>query len=293
MRKIFPLIIILFSLLLCNQDYDEIVKFNITSDRNDYRISENMILELDFNIKGNYHIYSVDINKSPLAGETYIEYYDSLLLKSIDDIKEPQPITKFDKNFNKKTSYHEGEFLLEQNFELKDSIVPDNYTVEATLYAIACDPSQCVPIRKDFEFSINIVEGEPRSQFLYTRTELVSDIKKETDKGLIPFILFALGMGLFALLTPCVFPMIPITVSYFTKLGERKDENRSITPLSAAGAYALGIIVIFSLLGLLLALTLGASGAQQIAQNPWINLFIGLLFIFFLLSKSFLVYLLP
>ena len=73
-------------------------------------------------------------------------------------------------------------------------------------------------------------------------------LQKETDKGLIPFILFALGMGFFALLTPCVFPMIPITVSYFTKLGESKNKDESITPLTAASIYALGIVIIFSLL---------------------------------------------
>ena len=112
-----------------------------------------------------------------------------------------------------------------------------------------------------------------------------NELKNEIDKGFIPFIIFSLGMGFLALLTPCVFPMIPITIS-FTKLGEQSEKNdkNHLTPLSAASIYALGIIIIFTLLGLVLALTLGASGAQQIAQNPWINLLIGFLFIFFAFS---------
>ena len=290
MRKISLLIIILSSFLFCNTNYDEIVKFNVISDRDDYRMGENMLLKFNFNIQKNYHIYSVDIDKSPLAGETYIEYYDSLLFQTIDDIKEPKPVTKFDKNFNKNTSYHEGDFLFEQNFELRRTLIAGSYTLDATLYAIACDPSQCVPIREDFQLFINVMEGEPRSQFSYNKTKLPSDIKKETDKGLIPFIIFSLGMGFLALLTPCVFPMIPITISFFTKLGEQAqskkstEEGSSLTPLSAATIYALGIIIIFTLLGLVLALTLGASGAQQMAQNPWINLLIGFLFIFFAFS---------
>ena len=82
-------------------------------------------------------------------------------------------------------------------------------------------------------------------------------------------------MGFLALLTPCVFPMIPITVSYFTKEGEKENGN----PLKSASIYALGIIVIFSSLGIILALSLGAAGAQNLAQNPWVNLFIELLFL--------------
>ena len=87
-------------------------------------------------------------------------------------------------------------------------------------------------------------------------------------------------MGLLALLTPCVFPMIPITVSFFTKQGEQEGNK----PLKSAITYALGIIIIFTSLGLILAVTLGASGANQIASNAWVNLFIALLFVFFALS---------
>ena len=108
-----------------------------------------------------------------------------------------------------------------------------------------------------------------------------NDILQESiDSGFISFIMLSFGMGLLALLTPCVFPMIPITVSFFTKQGEKENNN----PLKSAIIYALGIIVIFTSLGLILAITLGASGANQIASNPWVNLFIALLFVFFAFS---------
>ena len=87
-------------------------------------------------------------------------------------------------------------------------------------------------------------------------------------------------MGFLALLTPCVFPMIPITVSFFLKQGETGE----MQPVKSAGLYALGIIVIYSALGLILALTLGASGANQIASNPWVNLLLAALFVYFALS---------
>ena len=99
-------------------------------------------------------------------------------------------------------------------------------------------------------------------------------------EGFFPFILLALSMGFLSLLTPCVFPMIPITVAFFIKRGESKNG----TPLSNALTYTFGIIATFSILGFILALTLGASGANQLAANPWVNLFIAGLFIYFALS---------
>jgi len=294
MKKIFlnSIFIILLSPVFCQfSDYTETVHFNVSTDRQNYRSGESINILFDFNIKNNFHIYSSDTNKAPIQGETYTEYYDSTLFNDIHHIVEPETITKFDPNFNQETSYHEGKFEIYQVAILNDSISPSNYKIEGTVYATACDPSQCIRVVEDFHFYVNVESGEKREEFIFGMAESSTELKRETDKGFIPFILFSLGMGFLALLTPCVFPMIPITISFFTKLGEQaqsKKENSSmkstLTPLSAATIYALGIIVIFTLLGLVLALTLGASGAQQIAQNPWINLLIGLLFIFFAFS---------
>jgi len=271
-------------------DFTGNINFNVSTDREDYRSGETIRIIFDFDIKNKFHIYSSDVDKAPIGGETYTEYYDSTLFKDIQNIIEPETITKFDPNFNQETSYHEGEFQLYQVGILNDSVSANNYKVEGTLTATACDPSQCIRVVEDFYFNINIEPGSSREEFILKEIESSNELKKETDKGFIPFIIFSLGMGFLALLTPCVFPMIPITISFFTKLGEQAEskktieEKSSLTPLSAATIYALGIIIIFTLLGLVLALTLGASGAQQIAQNPWINLLIGCLFIFFAFS---------
>ena len=106
------------------------------------------------------------------------------------------------------------------------------------------------------------------------------NLSAEIEKGFFSFVLLAISMAFLSLLTPCVFPMIPITVSYFIHQGEVGDRK----PLSNAIIYTLGIIATFSILGFILALTLGASGANQLASNPWVNLFIAGLFIYFALS---------
>ncbi len=90
------------------------------------------------------------------------------------------------------------------------------------------------------------------------------------------FLLLAIGAGLAALLTPCVFPMIPLTVSYFLHhAGDRRRAARM------AGIYGLAIVGLFTALGVAMALVVGAAGPQLIAANPFVNLFIGLVLVVF------------
>ena len=91
------------------------------------------------------------------------------------------------------------------------------------------------------------------------------------------FIWLAITFGAISLLTPCVFPMIPITVSYFMK---HSDGDRAKT-IKLATVYSVGIIATFSLLGMLLAVVFGAAGINLFAANPWVNLGIAAIFLFF------------
>lgn len=94
------------------------------------------------------------------------------------------------------------------------------------------------------------------------------------------FVWLAMGMGALSLLTPCVFPMIPITVSYFTK----HTAQSRFHAVRNAIIYALGIILTFTALGLGLAFAFGAGGVNQLAANPWVNLLITIIFVGFALS---------
>jgi thiol:disulfide interchange protein DsbD len=94
------------------------------------------------------------------------------------------------------------------------------------------------------------------------------------------FVWFAFGMGLLSLITPCVFPMIPITVSYFSKHLAR---NRAEAVCNAC-IYSLGIISTFTALGMILAIVFGAAGVNLLSANPWVNLVITAIFLAFALS---------
>lgn len=107
--------------------------------------------------------------------------------------------------------------------------------------------------------------------------DLTRDLK---SRGLFGFVWFALIQGLLALLTPCVFPMIPITVSFFTK----RDQKTSGAAVGQAGFFSLGIIFTYTALGLALAAIAGPTGLTKLASSPWMNLLLTALFILFALN---------
>lgn len=107
--------------------------------------------------------------------------------------------------------------------------------------------------------------------------DLAKNLKK---RGLLNYILFAMSVGFLSLLTPCVFPMIPITVSFFTK----REQRTAGVAIRQALIYSLGIIFTFTGLGLALTLIAGPSGINKLAANPWMNLFLTTLFAVFALN---------
>jgi thiol:disulfide interchange protein DsbD len=100
-------------------------------------------------------------------------------------------------------------------------------------------------------------------------------IEAAKSQGPLAFFLLSFAAGLLALLTPCVWPMIPITVSYFTK----KSEEGKSAVLGSAAAYCFGIISTFVGLGLVVTAAFGATGVQKLAASPIANALLGILFI--------------
>jgi thiol:disulfide interchange protein DsbD len=106
---------------------------------------------------------------------------------------------------------------------------------------------------------------------------LAKDLK---SRGLFGFVWFAVIQGLLALLTPCVFPMIPITVSFFTK----RDQKSGGAAVGQAGFFSLGIIFTYTAIGLAIAGVAGPTGLTKLASSPWMNLFLTALFVVFALN---------
>lgn len=113
-----------------------------------------------------------------------------------------------------------------------------------------------------------------------SRMTIREEIEESKKKGLLGYILLAMGFGFIALGTPCVFPMIPITISFFTK----REQNSRGQAVRDASIYGLGIILTFTALGAIVAAIYGAAGVNAMATNPWVNLLIAGIFIAFALS---------
>jgi thiol:disulfide interchange protein len=90
------------------------------------------------------------------------------------------------------------------------------------------------------------------------------------------FFWLAASTGLLSLLTPCVFPMVPVTIAYFSTPGHHESRG-----LRRALLFALGIVATITILGLALAAVFGAAGLNRFAADPWVNLLLAALFLLF------------
>jgi len=257
------------------------------SQKEDVRLGEVAKIIVNLEMDDEWRIYALrNQGKGPVASKVSIS---GDIVQDVGMILEDDPIVKYDDAFETTTRTHHGGTTFEAPFLVKSNFSAAEYDIEVSVLYQVCNATLCYPPNKEsFDFRVKIDEGPPRDGYLdmVLNTDSVQDSSGNINldaaimEGFFPFILLALSMGFLSLLTPCVFPMIPITVSFFIKRGESKKG----TPLSNALIYAGGIVATFSLLGFILALTLGASGANQLAANPWVNLFIASLFIYFALS---------
>src|ERR1700676_1144666 len=92
----------------------------------------------------------------------------------------------------------------------------------------------------------------------------------------VGFLWLAASTGLLSLLTPCVFPMVPVTIAYFSS----PSSDRSFS-LRRPFLFGLGIVATFTVLGLSLAAIFGAAGLNRFASDPWVNLILAALFLVF------------
>jgi thiol:disulfide interchange protein DsbD len=115
-----------------------------------------------------------------------------------------------------------------------------------------------------------------------TAGQPVSEIARRAQEGLIPFLVTSAIGGLFALVMPCVWPMVPITVNFFLKQGQQGKGKGKATGLAVT--YCLAIIAVFTLVGVFFSFFFSSSFLQNLANNPWLNLAVAVLFFAFGLS---------
>jgi thiol:disulfide interchange protein len=258
--------------------FSDPAQFTVNID--DVNQGEVAIIDVNAELDFTWRIYAVyDVPEGPSSTKFIIE---SDIVNKSGRVIEPEPIEKFDEGFGNITKYHEGTPQFSIPLELKDDLPNGTYNVDVIIDYQVCNNSLCYPpnqITKTATFDIK--SGPIRSDFVFENFDFDKDsILAITDNNISSFLVLAMSMGFLALLTPCVFPMIPITISFFM----HRSENTNSSPVKSATVYMLGIVLTFTFLGMMLAILLGASGANQLAANPIVNLFIAFLFIYFAMS---------
>lgn len=218
-----------------------------------------------------WHIYSVvKVEDGPYP--TTIVAADSAI--QVTETKDLNALTKFDKGFNKEVG------LFERTAEIEVGVAPTGGALPATaklnVTYQACDVGGCLPPKR-VEVPVDltgVTASDPPAVPATAATVTPTPPADPASSGLVPFFWVSFLAGFAALATPCVFPMIPITVSVFSKQGKAKGIGKAV-------AFSLGIIGTFTLLGVLTSAIAGATGLQYLANNPWVNLFLAGLFIFF------------
>jgi len=258
------------------------VDYQITGHPETVAAGEVFNVTVEATIDGDWHLYSV-LN-DPDAGPyptTFSSASNQMVVAG--EVEESDAVIAFDPNFETELGWHSkgAEFTIPVAF--RSELQGEQTILLEVLYQV-CDDVSCLPPKtKQIESVVNL-EGVSDSP--YEDFEEISQADEEfelTSSAGVPlddiwtYIWIALTAGLAALLTPCVFPLIPLTVSYFSNQGGEKKK----TNYGQALIFGLSIILIFTGLGAILSVILGVSGVSQFASNPWVNLFIGVLFIFF------------
>jgi thiol:disulfide interchange protein DsbD len=256
------------------------VEFNMRVEPATVRAGETAQLIVKAVVDGGWHIYSLT---QPPGGpsKTRIEITPHPAIENVGGFTGPAPQRKHDAAFNMEVEYHEGTAEFRAPVQLKAGAATGRLKVEGKVSYMVCDAQSCLPPGSAAISADLVIEpGEARAQFKKTASAPASAPAADQADGLGALILLAIISGFVSLLTPCVFPMIPITVSFFTKEAAA-DRTRA---LKLAVVYALSIVATFTLVGVVLTLLLGAGSANKVAASPLVNVGIGVLFVAFALS---------
>lgn len=245
-------------------------------------------LKLDATIEGEWHMYS---QFTPEGGPLPLEF----IYNNAEGNYEPQgkaTESEYKKQFNDIFEVDEYYFAKEAHFTHNIKITnPEVKTIQLELSYQACI-DMCIQQNKFFVFDLEAVTSKEVQNFEDiaaaatpndSNTKSVTDNTKKDSKistmdNWTIFVASFLG-GFVALLTPCVFPMIPMTVSFFTKQSKSRAKG-----IKNAIIYGLSIIIIYVLLGLIVTKIFGADALNALSTNVWFNIIFFILIVVFATS---------
>lgn len=231
-------------------------------------------------IEKGWHLYDTELPEGgPIA--TALVFEDSTLFEFVGDLqKNPEPVIQFDETFQMNVGYFSDEAVLSQKIKLNSDAAT---TINGYVVFMSCNDESCTP-PEEAEFSFQFNQDAEGTTLIESTTANLTDTGEiSTSTGgqtLWLFLLVSALAGLAAILTPCVFPMIPMTVSFFM----RGSENRG-KAIRTGIFFGFSIVLIFTLLGALFSIGIFGPNVGNILSTHWIpNLLFFLLFLVFSIS---------
>jgi thiol:disulfide interchange protein len=259
---------ILFSLSTVAQIYDP-VKWDFNYEKTGDKQYE---LIFTANIESNSHIYAMDIpDGGPIPTSFSFDTVPGYRLEG-KTFEVTKPVEKLDEAFGFKIK------TFSDKAEFRQKVYSDepSFTVNGVVNYMACNNATCSP-PKDVEFSIKIGNSKPAETAATTMGTGAARQPVGTNRGLLKFFLISLLAGFAGVLTPCVFPMIPMTVAFFSQGSD--DRSKSILK---AVIFGISIVLIYLSLGIIVSLTSAGAGFANTLSTHWIpnTIFFALFVIF-------------
>ncbi len=297
MRKVQQLFFYLLIGLVCvSVSAQNHARWTFTTNKINDSVAE---LQLKCSLDKGWHIYSQYTKGTELPIEFNFKAANDY--QKIGGVKEPASNAHYDKFAKDTTRSFEGNVLFRQKIKVKTD---KDFKVKGTVTFQLCENGSCIPPDDvDFAFDVKgnpnaettelvqeeqlaqVTEQTPTEQSKTQTTTTIAEAKSMGDtqdlanKSLFMVFLISFGVGLITLLTPCVFPMIPMTISFFLHGKKTNRQGRK-----QAYFFGLSIVLIFAVLGLLLTLIFGKD-AMYIISTHWIpNVLFFVIFMVFALS---------
>ncbi|UBZ14961.1 thioredoxin family protein [Flagellimonas marinaquae] len=280
MKKYIGLALLLFCAWMGNAQILEPVKWTTSVNK----ISETEYeLVAKASIDAGWHLYSQTVPKEgPVATSFAFDTTDESF-NIIGDTSEDDGHTVYDPVFEMEIKFFEDMAVFKQQVTVDSTLSIINAMVEY----MVCDDTRCLPpAEEELVFNLGQQTGESETVNLGQETALPDTedrtdkaLEAEDQKGLWSIFFIAFISGFAALLTPCVFPMIPMTVSFFTKQSKNRAQG-----VKNAVFYGISIVLIYVILGSMVTAIFGADSLNALSTNVWFNLIFFILLVVFAAS---------
>ncbi|MGK0487870.1 MAG: thiol:disulfide interchange protein DsbD, partial [Candidatus Endobugula sp.] len=297
-KNVVVLISLFFSVALFGQfgQVRQTGTWSYDASKKEVKVGDEIDIIFRVDLIDNWYIYSSDLDPEIGPTPTTVAFNENESFELIGDLIPTDPKKKYEDVWGAEVTY----FLVKGEFKQKIKVLNKALNLSGLLEFQTCSDltGQCIPGEKEFTIEFIIVSGEEAQKEAQPELESVQEEKVEVKKAeaptgesfdylLVPeddgslwgFFIAAFVFGLAGLLTPCVFPMIPMTVAFFTNSSQSRSQA-----ITKAVIYGISIIVIYILIGLLFTSLFGVGIANELATGAIPNIIFFLVFVLFALS---------